>query len=85
LGSILLAINTWELAHLTPYTSYTAIMVIVAIGGIALGLVLQAALTGLKPVRLPRASSIPNASPNVFKSFGIAVLGLPTLHVYNVM
>ena len=29
-GSILLAINTWELAHLTADTSYTAIMVIVA-------------------------------------------------------
>ena len=78
-GSILLAINTWELAHLTPDTSYPAIMVIVAIRGIALGLVLQTTLTtalyGLKPAQLPRASSLLNASRNVFQSFGIAVLG----------
>ncbi len=78
-GSILLAINTWELAHLTVDTSYTAIMVIVAIRGIALGLVLQTTLTtalyGLKPMQLPRASSLLNASRNVFQSFGIAILG----------
>jgi DHA2 family multidrug resistance protein len=78
-GSILLAINTWELAHLTPETSYTAIMVIVAIRGIALGLVLQTtlttALTGLKPVQLPRAISLLNESSNVFQSFDITILG----------
>ena len=78
-GSILLAINTWELAHLTPDTSYISIMVIVAIRGIALGLVLQTtlttALTGLKPMQLPRASSLLTASRNVFQSFGIAILG----------
>jgi DHA2 family multidrug resistance protein len=78
-GSILLAINTWEFAHLTLDTSFTEVMFIVAIRGVALGLVLQTtlttALTGLKPAQLPRASSLLNSTRNVFQSFGIAVLG----------
>ncbi len=79
IGSLLLAINTWEFAHLTVDTSYTEIMVIVAIRGVALGLVLQTtlttALTGLRPMQLPRASSLLSATRNVFQSFGIAMLG----------
>ncbi|HEY0755567.1 MAG TPA: DHA2 family efflux MFS transporter permease subunit [Ktedonobacteraceae bacterium] len=79
IGSILLAFNTWELAHLTTETSYLEIMGIVAVRGIALGLILQttltAALTGLLPAQLPRASSLLSATRNVFQSFGIAVLG----------
>lgn len=79
IGSVLLAINTWEFAHLTVDTSYTEIMVIVAIRGVALGLVLQTtlttALTGLRPMQLPRASSLLSATRNVFQSFGIAMLG----------
>jgi len=78
-GSVLLAINTWEFAHLTVDTSYTEVMVIVAIRGVALGLVLQTtlttALTGLRPMQLPRASSLLSATRNVFQSFGIAMLG----------
>lgn len=78
-GSILLAINTWELAHLTVDTPYIDVMWIVAIRGVALGCVLQTtlttALTGLKPMQLPRASSLLNATRNVFQSFGIAMLG----------
>ncbi len=78
-GSILLAINTWEFAHLTLDTGFTEIMVIVAIRGVALGLMLQTtlttALTGLKSAQLPRASSLLNSTRNVFQSFGIAVLG----------
>ena len=78
-GSLLLAINTWEFAHLTVDTSYTEIMVIVAIRGVALGFVLQTtlttALTGLRPMQLPRASSLLSATRNVFQSFGIAMLG----------
>lgn len=79
IGSVLLAINTWEFAHLTVDTGYTEIMVIVAIRGVALGLVLQTtlttALTGLRPMQLPRASSLLSATRNVFQSFGIAMLG----------
>lgn len=78
-GSVLLAINTWELAHLTVDTPFINVMVIVAIRGIALGCLLQTtltvALTGLSPRQLPRASSLLNAMRNVFQSFGIAILG----------
>ena len=79
IGSVLLALNTWELAHLTVDTPFTTVMMIVAIRGVALGCVLQTTLTtalmGLKPVQLPRASSLLNATRNIFQSFGIAVLG----------
>jgi DHA2 family multidrug resistance protein len=79
IGSVLLAINTWSFAHLTINTSYTDVMIIVAIRGVALGFVLQttltAALTGLAPAQLPRASSLLTATRNVFQSFGIAMLG----------
>ncbi len=85
IGSILLAINTWEFAHLSVDTSYVEIMVIVAIRGVALGFVLQTTLTtalvGLKPVQLPRASSLLSATRNVFQSFGIAMLG--TIFTYQ--
>ena len=78
-GSVLLAVNTWELAHLTVNTSFLEVMQIVAVRGVALGFVLQTtlttALTGLKPSQLPRASSLLNATRNVFQSFGIAMLG----------
>lgn len=47
---------------------------------------LTAALAGLKPVQLPRASSLLSATRNVFQSFGIAMLGTIFTHqfaVYN--
>ncbi len=88
LGSILLAINTWELAHFTVDTPFTRVIFIVAIRGIALGLVLQTTLTtalsGLKPEQLPRASSLLNATRNVFQSFGTAMLGTVLTHQFNV-
>lgn len=78
-GSLLLAINTWQLAHVDLNTSYLVIMEIVAIRGIALGCVMQttlaAALTGLRPAQFPRATSLLNASRNIFQSLGIAILG----------
>jgi DHA2 family multidrug resistance protein len=84
IGSALLAINTWELAHLTLDTSFLEIMGIVAIRGVALGLVLQTTLTtalsGLRPDQLPRASSLLNSTRNVFQSFGVAALGTILLH-----
>lgn len=79
IGSIILAVNTWSFAHITIDTPYIDIIVLVALRGIALGLVLQttltAALTDLKPMQLPRASSLLNATRNVFQSFGVAILG----------
>ncbi|MBE3567155.1 MAG: DHA2 family efflux MFS transporter permease subunit [Thermogemmatispora sp.] len=83
-GSLLLAVNTWGFAHLTLDASYTEIMALAAIRGVALGLTLQTtltvALTGLKPAQLPRASSLLNATRNVFQSFGIAMLGTIVTH-----
>ncbi|HCI82266.1 MAG TPA: MFS transporter [Ktedonobacter sp.] len=79
IGSILLAVNTWYFAHITIDTSYIEIMGLVAIRGVALGLVLQttltAALTDLNPRQLPRASSLLTATRNVFQSFGVGILG----------
>lgn len=78
-GSILLAINTWELAHIELNTPFIELMGIVAIRGVALGLVLQTTLTtalsGLLPRQLPRASSLLTALRTVVQSFGVAMLG----------
>ncbi len=83
-GSALLAFNTWEFAHLTLNTPFLELMGIVAVRGVALGLVLQTTLTvalfGLQPRQLPRASSLLNALRNVFQSFGIALLGTIVTH-----
>lgn len=78
-GGLVLAVNTWNFAHITLTTSYIYIMFLLAIRGIALGLILQttltAALTGLKPMQLPRASSLLTALRTIFQSFGVAMLG----------
>lgn len=78
-GSILLAVNTWELAHIELNTPFIELMGIVAIRGVALGLVLQTTLTtalsGLQPRQLPRASSLLTALRTVVQSFGVAMLG----------
>jgi len=78
-GSLLLALNTWYLAHIAIDTPFLTLMAIIFVRGIALGLVLQTTLTiglsGLKPAQLPRASSLLNATRNVFQSFGVAILG----------
>ncbi len=79
IGSLLLALNTWFLAHVAVDTPFIEIMAIVAVRGIALGLSLQTTLTialnGLEPRQLPRASSLLTATRNVFQSFGVAALG----------
>ncbi len=71
-GSLLLALNTWQLANISLDTSYLIIMEIVAIRGIALDCVLQtpltAAPTGLKPQQFPRATPLLNASRNIFQT-----------------
>jgi DHA2 family multidrug resistance protein len=78
-GGILLAINTWSFAHITIDTPFIDIIWLSALRGVALGLVIQttltAALAKLTPRQLPRASSLLNATRNVFQSFGVAVLG----------
>ncbi len=79
IGCVLLAVNTWFLAHISVNTPFIDIMGIVAIRGVALGLSLQTTLTialnGLEPRQLPRASSLLTATRNVFQSFGVAALG----------
>lgn len=79
IGSLLLTINTWSLAHIELNTPYITLMGIVAIRGVALGLTLQTtltvALTGLLPQQLPRASSLQTALRTVVQSLGVAALG----------
>lgn len=78
-GSLLLALNTWYLAHIAVDTPFLYLMGIIFVRGIALGLVLQTTLTiglsGLKAAQLPRASSLLTATRTVFQSFGVAILG----------
>ncbi len=78
-GGLLLAINTWNFAHIALDTPFIYIMGLLVIRGVALGLVLQttltAALTGLRPMQLPRASSLLTATRTIFQSFGVAILG----------
>ncbi len=80
LGFVLLAINTWNFAHLTLDTSYDTIRILLIIRGAALGCTMQSAsLVALNSVPnrlLTNASALNNAMRNVFQSFGIAFLGV---------
>ena len=79
LGSTSLAINAWELAHLSLQTSLLSILILVALRGAAIGLILQTtfttALASLSPTQLPRASSLLSATVTLFQSGGVALLG----------
>jgi len=78
-GFCLLALNTWDLSHLTIATSYGELRWLLAIRGAALGCALQptqlVALAVVPKRLLTNASSLNNAMRNVFQSFGIALLG----------
>lgn len=77
-GFGLLIINTWQFSLLSLTESYVYIALLLALRGVALALVLQptllAALSGIGPRALPRASSLVNASRSIFQSLGVAVL-----------
>lgn len=78
LGFSLLAVNTWQLTHLTADTSIGWIQMLLALRGLALGLTVQITLlVSLSVVPLAqtaRASSLVNATRQVVQSIGVAVL-----------
>lgn len=77
-GFSLLVINTWQLADLKLDTAYWYIVLLLILRGVALACVIQptqlAALSGIAPRQLNRASSLVNASRSVFQSLGVALL-----------
>jgi EmrB/QacA subfamily drug resistance transporter len=79
-GFILLAVNTWNFAHITLDTSYAEIRWLLVLRGAALGCTMQSSqLVSLAsvPARfLTNASSLNTAMRNVFQSFGVALLGV---------
>jgi len=79
-GFILLAINTWNLAHITLDTDYSTLRLLLIIRGAALGCTMQSsqlvALASVPPRFLTNASSLNTAMRNVFQSFGVGILGV---------
>jgi DHA2 family multidrug resistance protein len=80
LGFLLLAVNTWNFAHLTLDTSYSTIRVLLILRGAGLACTLQSsqlvALSAVPPRYVTNATSLTTALRNVFQSFGIAFLGV---------
>lgn len=80
LGFVLLAVNTWNFAHITLDTSYNTIRLLLVIRGAALGCTMQSsqlvALNAVPPRFLTNASSLSTAMRNVFQSLGVALLGV---------
>lgn len=78
LGFALIAFNTYQLAHIEIDTSLGFIMVLIAIRGIAVGLIMQnAQLASLLDVplrRVNRATPMINATRQTMQSIGVAVL-----------
>ncbi len=78
-GFALLTINTWQLAQIKLDTSLWFIGFLLVLRGVALACVIQAAqavaLGQVAPPKLPRASSLVNASRQIFQSLGVAVMG----------
>lgn len=78
IGFLLIAFNTYQLAHIEMNTSLVLIMVIVAIRGIAVGLIMQnaqlASLLDVPMRRINRATPLINATRQTMQSIGVAVL-----------
>jgi DHA2 family multidrug resistance protein len=77
-GFALIMLNTWQLSQIKLDTSLWDIGVILAIRGLGLGLIIQptlnAALSVVSGRAVRRATSLVNASRQVFLSLGVAVL-----------
>jgi DHA2 family multidrug resistance protein len=77
-GFVLLAVNTWQLSHITLTTSFGELRWLLVVRGLGLGCTMQPTqLTalGAVPARLrTNASSLNNALRNTVQSFGIATL-----------
>jgi EmrB/QacA subfamily drug resistance transporter len=78
IGFLLIAFNTYQLAHIELDTSLAFIMLIVAIRGIAVGLIIQnsqlASLLDVPLRRVNRATPMVNATRQTMQSIGVAVL-----------
>ena len=78
IGFCLLALNTWDMAHITLQTSFDTIRWLLVIRGVALGCAMQptqlVAMSAVPERLRTQASSLNNAMRNIFQSFGIAML-----------
>jgi EmrB/QacA subfamily drug resistance transporter len=78
IGFVLIAYNTYQLAHIELDTSLVFLMFLIAIRGIAVGLIMQnAQLASLLDVplhRVNRATPLVNATRQTMQSIGVAVL-----------
>jgi EmrB/QacA subfamily drug resistance transporter len=77
-GFLLITYNTYQLAQIKIDTSLTFIMFLLAIRGIAVGLIIQnsqvAALLDVPPARINRATPLLQATRQTMQSIGVAVL-----------
>jgi EmrB/QacA subfamily drug resistance transporter len=77
-GCLLLALNTWDLSHITLATSYGTLRWLLVLRGLALGLAMtptQLVGLGAVPEHLrTNASSLFTAMKSVCSSFGVAIL-----------
>lgn len=77
-GFTILLINTWQLSKLEALTPISWILFLVALRGMALGMVVQTTFaTSLAAVprdRLPRGTSLVNSTRFVVQSIGVAIL-----------
>ena len=77
-GFLLITYNTYQLAQIKIDTSITFIMFLLAIRGIAFGLIIQnsqlAALLDVPPSRINRATPLLQATRQTMQSIGVAVL-----------
>ncbi len=77
-GFLILCINTWQLAELTATTSMPYIVFLLALRGVAVGLILQtsfvAALGSIPVNELPRGSSLFNSTRFVVQAISVASL-----------
>jgi MFS family permease len=78
IGFLLIAFNTYQLAHIELDTSFLLIILIVALRGIAVGLIIQnsqvAALLDVPIRRINRATPLVQATRQTMQSIGVAVL-----------
>ncbi|GHO80877.1 MFS transporter [Ktedonobacter sp. SOSP1-85] len=77
-GLVFMGLSTWQLALITPTTSYTWFLLILALRGLGLGCLLQpltvSALAKVPQSQYAQASSLNTVIRFVFTSLGIAIL-----------
>jgi EmrB/QacA subfamily drug resistance transporter len=77
-GLLILALATWQLSHITIYSPFGWIELMLALRGVALGLTVQpllvVGLSEIPPRQLAQASSLNTVNRSVASSLGIAIL-----------